>query len=136
MFKDLCTPAHLYLVLSIIAIIIGIFHKFSAMALLVKMFWVALWTYLLNFLCKKGLSTVAWIFVVLPFIAMIASIILVLEGHKVHHLVVTKKEGLMGACETAYKTCQLKEISAKKAGYKTEDDEEGVGLPWVENRPR
>jgi hypothetical protein len=106
------------------------------MALLVKMFWVALWTYLLNFVCKKGLSTVAWIFVVLPFIAMIASIILVLEGHKVHHLVVTKKEGLMGACETAYKTCQLKEKSAKKEGFKTEDDEEGVGLPWVENRPR
>ena len=106
MFKDLCTPAHLYLVLSIIAIIIGIFHKFSAMALLVKMFWVALWTYLLNFLCKKGLSTVAWIFVVLPFIAMIASIILVLEGHKVHHLVVTNKEG-MGTCETSCKTCKL-----------------------------
>jgi hypothetical protein len=106
MFKDLCTPAHLYLVLSIIAIIIGIFHKFSAMALLVKMFWVALWTYLLNFLCKKGLSTVAWIFVVLPFIAMFASIILVLEGHKVHHLVVTNKEG-MGTCETSCKTCKL-----------------------------
>ncbi len=91
MFKDLCTPAHLYLVLSIIAIIIGIFHKFSAMAILVKMFFVALWTYLLNFLCRKGLSVVAWIFVVLPFIAIVSSIILSLEGHKVHHLVVTKK---------------------------------------------
>ena len=91
MFKNLCTPAHLYLVLSIIAIIIGFFNKFSAMAIIVKMFWVALWTYLLNFLCKKGLSTVAWIFVVLPFIAMISSIILASEGHKVHHLVVTKE---------------------------------------------
>jgi len=66
------------------------------MAILVKVFFVALWTYLLNFLCRKGLSVVAWIFVLLPFIAIISSILLVLEGHKVHHLVVTK-EGM--ACK-------------------------------------
>ena len=115
MFKDLCTPAHLYLVLSVIAIIIGIFHKFSAMAILVKMFFVALWTYLLNFLCRKGLSVVAWIFVLLPFIAIVSSIILSLEGHKVHRLVVTK-EGLtqMDKCDKEHKKCKDAKSSTKE----------------------
>ena len=88
MFKDLCSPAHLYFVLSIIAVIIAFFNKFSAMAIAAKMLWIVLWTYLLNFLCKKGLSTVSWILVLMPFIAIFGSIILAHEGHKVHHLVI------------------------------------------------
>lgn len=87
MFKDICTPAHLYLVLSIVAIIIGIFNKFSALAILVKVFFVLLWTTLLNYLCSKGLSVVSWIFVILPFVAILSSLILLMEGHKVQHIV-------------------------------------------------
>jgi hypothetical protein len=87
MFKDICTPAHLYLVLSIVAIIIGIFNQFSALAILVKIFFVLLWTTLLNYLCSKGLSVVSWIFVILPFVAILSSLILLMEGHKVQHIV-------------------------------------------------
>jgi hypothetical protein len=87
MFKDICTPAHLYLVLSIVAIIIGIFNQFSALAILVKVFFVLLWTTLLNYLCSKGLSVVSWIFVILPFVAILSSLILLMEGHKVQHIV-------------------------------------------------
>ena len=87
MFKDICTPAHLYLVLSIVAIIIGIFNQFSALAILVKVFFELLWTTLLNYLCSKGLSVVSWIFVILPFVAILSSLILLMEGHKVQHIV-------------------------------------------------
>ena len=87
MFKDICSPAHLYLVLSSIAIILAILNNFSAMAVIVKMFWVILWTYLLNFMCKKGFTPAAWVLVLLPFFAIIGSIILAMEGHKVHHIV-------------------------------------------------
>lgn len=104
MFKDLCTPAHLYLVLSVIAIIIGIFNKFSALAILVKVFWVLLWTTLLNYLCSKGLSVVAWIFVILPFIAILASLILLTEGHKAKHIVYNR-EGMENKDKKEDKKC-------------------------------
>ena len=93
MFKTLCTPAHLYLVLSIITVIVAFFNQFSAMAIVIKMIWIFLWTYLLNCLCKKGFSTISWILVLIPFVAILGTIMLDLEGHKVHHLVVTTKEG-------------------------------------------
>ena len=93
MFKTLCTPAHLYLVLSIITVIVAFFNQFSAMAIVIKMIWIFLWTYLLNCLCKKGFSTISWILVLIPFVAILGTIMLDLEGHKVHHIVVTTKEG-------------------------------------------
>ena len=94
MFKTLCTPAHLYLVLSIITVIVAFFNQFSAMAIVIKMIWIFLWTYLLNCLCKKGFSTISWILVLIPFVAILGTIMLDLEGHKVHHIVVTTKEGI------------------------------------------
>ena len=96
MFKDLCTPAHLYLVLSIITIIMGLFYSFSPLSILVNVFWVALWTFLLNFLCKKGFTPISWILVFIPLVVLVSHIILTLEGHKVHHHFVTK-EGMSAA---------------------------------------
>jgi hypothetical protein len=64
------------------------------MAIVIKMIWIFLWTYLLNCLCKKGFSTISWILVLIPFVAILGTIMLDLEGHKVHHIVVTTKEGV------------------------------------------
>ena len=70
MLSSLCTPAVIYLVLAVISLIVGLMYKFSIMTIVTKGFFVLLWTWILNFLCKKGFKTLAWIMVLLPFILL------------------------------------------------------------------
>ncbi len=70
-FSDLCTPAMIYFVISIITLVISIFSSFNIMSILIKGIFIMLWAWLLNFLCSKGYSIVSWILVILPFITMI-----------------------------------------------------------------
>ena len=70
-FKQLCEPAKLYFILVIISIIIGLFNGFNVLAIIIKLFFAVIWTFILNWLCKKGWSTLSWILVILPFIIMI-----------------------------------------------------------------
>ena len=87
-FNRLCTPAQLYLAISLIAIISMLIqncqdnsvYKIGDMVVktpchnlaffAVKLLYVALWTWLLNILCKKGFSSISWLLVLLPIIAM------------------------------------------------------------------
>ena len=69
-FKELCTPARVYFLISVITIIIGLFNQFHFIALLIKGGFVLAWTYILNLLCKKGLKAFSWFLVLLPFFLM------------------------------------------------------------------
>ena len=83
--KKLCTPAYLYLVISVIAlVIVGIQnlgnsgqyaignYSCSADNLVVvflgKILYIAFWTWMLNWICRKGHTTVSWVLVLLPFL--------------------------------------------------------------------
>jgi hypothetical protein len=68
--ESLCSPALLYFVLSVIAFL-AMIGKASLMTLLVKAFFILLWTWFLNFLCKKGHSGISWFLVLFPFILML-----------------------------------------------------------------
>ena len=89
--KDLCTPAFIYLVISALTILsiliqnigntdrycVGDFQchtKDLPMVFIIKVLYVAFWTYVLNFMCKSGFKTLAWFFVIIPFIAFAAGI--------------------------------------------------------------
>lgn len=61
----LCTPALIYLVLSIIALFLG-----TKMITAVNILLILLWTFILNYLCSIGLTTISWILVLLPLIIM------------------------------------------------------------------
>jgi phosphate starvation-inducible membrane PsiE len=78
-FSDLCTPAALYLVLSAISIVIIIFTRFRFVSILIKILFVLAWTWILNFLCKKGYSTISWILVILPYLVMFGVIAMIFE---------------------------------------------------------
>jgi hypothetical protein len=96
----LCSPAYLYLVLSVFGIImLGIQNygntkkycvgKFSCIVpstilmFMVKISFVAFWTFILDVLCKAGYTNVSWILVLLPFILfMVSFVIAVLFGEK------------------------------------------------------
>lgn len=70
-FKELCTPAALYFVISVIAIIIALFNGMKLMAVGIKAVFVIIYTFFLNFLCKKGFKSVSWFLVLLPYILML-----------------------------------------------------------------
>jgi amino acid transporter len=77
--SKLCTPAMLYLVLAAISIVIGVFQKFQFFSLLVKVVFVAAWTWFLNFLCSKGYKAISWFLVLLPFLMMICVFVMAME---------------------------------------------------------
>ena len=64
---SLCTPALVYVVIAIIGLLFSI-GTLSAMSLIVKGFFVLLWTWFLNFLCSKGYTGISWFLVVLPYV--------------------------------------------------------------------
>ena len=79
MLKDLCTPAMIYFVLSVITIILAIMKRMSLMSITTKSFFVLLWTWFLNYLCSKGYATISWFLVLLPFIMIAVSVVLSME---------------------------------------------------------
>ena len=83
--KDLCTPALIYLVISAFTILsilfqnVGNTNKYCVgdfecptkdlpMVFIVKVLYVAFWTYVLNLMCSSGFKTLAWFIVIIPFV--------------------------------------------------------------------
>ena len=65
-FKDLCNPAQLYLVLSILSIISVFVASINFTNLVVTSVITVAWTYVLNRICQGGYSTISWILVLVP----------------------------------------------------------------------
>jgi hypothetical protein len=90
--RKLCTPAYIYLVISVFSIIIimlqntgnsntycmgqyscqvsNIFIVFT-----IKLVYVLFWTWILNLICKAGLPGISWALLLFPFILMFIFII-------------------------------------------------------------
>jgi predicted membrane protein len=65
--KNLCAPALIYIIFSLIQVIIDITEGVHAVAL-VKLFVGVIFTYMLQVLCESGLDVISWIIVFIPFI--------------------------------------------------------------------
>jgi hypothetical protein len=89
--RKLCTPAYVYLVISMISIIVLMFqnmgsnHMFCAgsyscsvsntmLVFTIQLIYVFFWTWLLNKLCENGASVLSWILVILPLVFMFVAI--------------------------------------------------------------
>ena len=70
---NLCPPAFIYLIFSLIQIFIDSFNGLINAALL-KLGIMIIVTFLLNMLCGAGLSFVSWVIVLIPFIFMAVSV--------------------------------------------------------------
>lgn len=83
--RKLCSPAYLYLVISVVAIIammlqnvgntdrycLGVYEcqvQNTALVFIMQLVYVAFWTFILNALCQAGYRQVSWFLVLLPFI--------------------------------------------------------------------
>ena len=72
-FTKLCNPAKLYLVVSVLGLVYGLFQRFSIVTLGTNFIFVILWTMVLNWLCSVGMKMVSWILVLLPYLMMFLS---------------------------------------------------------------
>jgi len=85
--KELCTPAAVYFVISMIGLVILIFQNlgnntsyclgdFSCnvpntfILFIAQFIYILFWTYVLNLICKDGHSGLSWLLVLLPWILL------------------------------------------------------------------
>ena len=91
--KKLCTPAFLYLAISTFALVLLMFQNAgntdrycvgsyecavlsTPLLFLGKVLYVALWTIILNSLCKSGYKDLSWFLLLLPFIIFLIMVVL------------------------------------------------------------
>ena len=85
--KELCTPAMIYFVISIIGLVIVLMQNLgntnsyhvgsfscrvpnTAVVFIVKLIYVLFWTYILNLICKDGHTSLSWLLVLLPWLLL------------------------------------------------------------------
>jgi hypothetical protein len=83
--KNLCTPAYVYLVVSMITLIIMALHNIgnintycigsyscdvpsTFLVFIIKFLYVLFWTWVLNLICEAGAPMVSWFLILLPFV--------------------------------------------------------------------
>ena len=81
----LCTPAHLYLLISLFSIVIAMLKGFHPGAIIGKILWMMIWVYGLNYLCKKGQPTIAWLLVIFPFVLLLTVVLTMLSLKRLGH---------------------------------------------------
>lgn len=91
--RNLCTPAYIYLVISLIALFIILYQnqynsktycmgnyscEVSSVGLIfvVKLIYILLWTWILNLICMAGSPIFSWILLIFPFVLMFIFIIM------------------------------------------------------------
>ena len=67
---SLCSPALLYLIIALMAIVSMIYSKTDMQTVAMKGLFVIIYTWFLNFLCSKGHEGISWFLVILPFVVM------------------------------------------------------------------
>ena len=85
--KELCTPATIYFVISVVSLVVILFQNlgnsnsynvgsFSCrvpntfLIFVMKFIYIVFWTYILNLICKDGHIGISWLLVLLPWIML------------------------------------------------------------------
>ena len=85
--KELCTPAALYFIISMLSLIIVLFQNLgntnsyhignfscrvpnTIFVFIIQFIYIVFWTYILNLICKDGHVGVSWLLVLLPWILL------------------------------------------------------------------
>ena len=100
--RDLCTPAYVYLVISVITIVVILYQNRGdplqycvgnltcsvpsvTMIFIVKAIYILFWTWVLNIICRSGGTGIAWFILLLPFIFMFIFITLFFVTNEVDY---------------------------------------------------
>jgi hypothetical protein len=97
--RQLCTPAYVYFILSVLMIVVAAFQNmgnngrytlgmFSCMVpscvlvFALKIVYILFWTWVLNLMCKDGHSEIAWFLLLLPFVLLFVALGMVMMYQK------------------------------------------------------
>lgn len=86
-FKELCSPAAVYFVISILGLVMILFQNLgnsnsyhvgnfscrvpsTMLIFIIKLIYILFWTWVLNLICKDGHTGVSWLLVLLPWILL------------------------------------------------------------------
>jgi len=106
--SQLCTPAWLYFVISMIGMVLAVIQNIgnngmytlgsfscvvpsTILVFVFKIIYILFWTWILNLICKDGQSGIAWFLVLLPFILLFVIMGLVMLNQRKKQV---KKEGI------------------------------------------
>ena len=70
-FGKLCTPAKIYFVLGLITILMALFNGFTIIGVVMKLFFIFIWTMFLGWICDKVSPMISWGLVLAPFVMMV-----------------------------------------------------------------
>ena len=70
-FDELCSPAKLYFVLSVIACIAALINGLKFGQVMINLIIAFAWTAVLSWICGKGFTSVSWFLVLIPYIIML-----------------------------------------------------------------
>jgi len=70
-FEKLCTPAKIYFAIAIFSILLGLFTGVHFMAVLGKLVFAVIYTFILGWLCSKGFKSLSWFLVLLPYVLIL-----------------------------------------------------------------
>jgi hypothetical protein len=90
--NKLCKPAYVYLVISVIGMIVLILQNMgnngkycvgtfncnvphNGLVFLGQGLYIALWTWVLHYICRKGYKNLSWVLVLLPFLGFFMTIL-------------------------------------------------------------
>lgn len=65
---NLCMPSKIYLAISVFFLLFAAFNSFSLITVIVKLVFIGVWTFILNWICSKDYEIVSWILVIFPYI--------------------------------------------------------------------
>jgi hypothetical protein len=99
--KKLCTPAYVYLVISVVALVVMMFQNggntdkycvgqfecpvpSTTLIFIFKFLYIAFWTFVLDSICKAGHKRFSWFLVVLPFVLFFVLIGLMMMNQGVY----------------------------------------------------
>jgi len=85
LLKKLCTPAYVYLVISVVSMVVLMFQnggntntycvgsfecpvENTSLVFLGEIIYIIFWTFILNLICKSGYKNISWFLVLLPFV--------------------------------------------------------------------
>jgi len=85
--KELCRPALIYFIISIVALIMLLLQNLgnnnsynvgsfscnvhnTAVIFIMKLIYILFWTYVLNLICKDGHTSLSWLLLLFPFILL------------------------------------------------------------------
>jgi len=125
--SELCTPAFIYLGISLFAILVALFNGTKIIMVLGKTAFVVFWTFLLNLLCKNGYKSFSWFLVLLPYV-------LLLGGFLTAFYQVKETFADMGASDpTAAATELVSSLMKEKETFEDmEEEEEKEGFEDME----